>query len=119
MASHTNILWILTKKETILQIDKAYYLTDLIRSFHKIVHFFCMRHLHDPVRHQKLTLKTGDFKRNIQLFFFQSITTFTGVSRAGGVREVEHDGRVCGLKADCTGRGVDECRVPVCHDAVT
>lgn len=47
------------------------------------------------------------------------MVTFTGVSRAGGVREVEHDGRVCGLKADCTGRGVDECRVPVCHDAVT
>lgn len=42
-----------------------------------------------------------------------------GVSRAGGVREVEHDGRVGGLKADGTGRGVDECRVPVCHNAVT
>lgn len=43
----------------------------------------------------------------------------TGVSRAWGVWEVEHDGRVGGLKADCTGRGVDECRVPVCHNAVT
>lgn len=43
----------------------------------------------------------------------------TGVSRAWGVREVEHDGRVGGLKADCTGRGVDECCVPVCHNAVT
>lgn len=47
------------------------------------------------------------------------MVTLAGVSRAGGVWEVEHDGRVGGLKADGTGRGVDECRVPVCHNAVT
>lgn len=64
------------KKETILQIHKAYYLTDLIRSFHKIVHHFCTQNTpHDPVRHQKLPLnllaKDWRFpKKHSTIFFF-------------------------------------------------
>lgn len=40
------------------------------------------------------------------------------VSGAGGVGQVEHDGRVSRLEADSAGGRVDERRVAVCHDSV-
>lgn len=39
-------------------------------------------------------------------------------SGAGGVGQVEHDGRIGGLVADGAGGRVDERRVAVCHDSI-